>query len=185
MCSIYSMAGSRHSIGGLARQPIAVEASPAVFQLGFDRAAPIIRNRPAGRQLAMARWVASVSSPSRRDMAIGRRCVVPFTAFAEHRPGPGGEEVPVWFALGGAHPSACFAGLAAEGGFAILSIPEANTEIRVVDTRSMPVILTTREEINLWMNLPAAQALQLRQPLRDGMLRVVRHTPEAGWQSVH
>jgi putative SOS response-associated peptidase YedK len=37
----------------------------------------------------------------------------------------------------------------------------------------MPVILTTQEEIDLWMTTPAAAALALQRPLPDGALSVV------------
>ena len=41
--------------------------------------------------------------------------------------------------------------------------------------KAMPVILTTGEEIELWMTAPTAVAMELQRPLPDGMLRVVRH----------
>jgi putative SOS response-associated peptidase YedK len=37
----------------------------------------------------------------------------------------------------------------------------------------MPVILTTRHEIDLWMTAPAEEALKLQRPLADGALRIV------------
>jgi putative SOS response-associated peptidase YedK len=37
----------------------------------------------------------------------------------------------------------------------------------------MPVILTTREEIDQWMTAPAGEALKLQRPLPDGALRIV------------
>jgi putative SOS response-associated peptidase YedK len=37
----------------------------------------------------------------------------------------------------------------------------------------MPVILTTRDEIDLWMTAPAADALKLQRPLADGALRII------------
>jgi putative SOS response-associated peptidase YedK len=37
----------------------------------------------------------------------------------------------------------------------------------------MPVILTTAEEIDLWMTAPAGEALKLQRPLPDGSLRIV------------
>jgi putative SOS response-associated peptidase YedK len=39
--------------------------------------------------------------------------------------------------------------------------------------KAMPVILTTQEEIDLWMTTPAAAALALQRPLPDGALSVV------------
>jgi putative SOS response-associated peptidase YedK len=37
----------------------------------------------------------------------------------------------------------------------------------------MPVILTTPDEINLWMNAPAEEALELQRPLPDASLIIV------------
>jgi putative SOS response-associated peptidase YedK len=35
------------------------------------------------------------------------------------------------------------------------------------------VILTTRDDIDLWMTAPAEDALKLQRPLADGALRIV------------
>ena len=37
----------------------------------------------------------------------------------------------------------------------------------------MAVILRTPEEMDIWMTVPAADALKLQRPLPDGALRVV------------
>ena len=90
---------------------------PGIFP---DYAAPIVRNQPDGRELAMARWgmpspvfalkgrksdpgvtnVRNASSPHwRRWLGVESRCVVPFTSFAENEALPDGSRPPVWFAL--------------------------------------------------------------------------------------
>jgi putative SOS response-associated peptidase YedK len=37
----------------------------------------------------------------------------------------------------------------------------------------MPVILTTREVIDIWMNAPSGEALTLQRPLPDNALMIV------------
>jgi putative SOS response-associated peptidase YedK len=37
----------------------------------------------------------------------------------------------------------------------------------------MPVILTTLEEIEMWLTVATDEALKLQRPLANGMLRVV------------
>src|SRR5271166_3284206 len=102
---------------------------PGIFP---DYAAPIVRNQPDGRELAMARWgmpsplfalkgkkcdpgvtnVRNVNSPHwRRWLAIEHRCVAPFTSFSENEALPDGARPPVWFAFDERRPLACFAGI--------------------------------------------------------------------------
>jgi len=50
---------------------------------------------------------------------------------------------------------------------------EPNKEVGAIHPKAMPVILTTRDEIDLWMTAPAADALKLQRPLADGALRMV------------
>jgi putative SOS response-associated peptidase YedK len=37
----------------------------------------------------------------------------------------------------------------------------------------MPVILTTPQDVEIWMTAPPEQALKLQRPLPDGTLRIV------------
>jgi putative SOS response-associated peptidase YedK len=37
----------------------------------------------------------------------------------------------------------------------------------------MPVILTTEQEVDVWLNAPAPVALELQRPLAEGKLKIV------------
>ena len=50
---------------------------------------------------------------------------------------------------------------------------EANAVVAPVHAKAMPVILTTPEEVDLWLSAGTAEALQLQRPLADGLLRIV------------
>jgi putative SOS response-associated peptidase YedK len=42
-----------------------------------------------------------------------------------------------------------------------------------IHPKAMPVILTTRAEVDLWLAAPIKEALALQRPLPDGALRIV------------
>ena len=66
---------------------------------------------------------------------------------------------------------------------------EPNAEVGAIHPKAMPTILTTREEIDLWMTAPAEEALKLQRPLADDALTIVgrarRRTREASWPDDH
>jgi putative SOS response-associated peptidase YedK len=131
--------------------------------------------------------VRNAASPHwRRWLSIENRCVVPFTSFSENEALPDGTYPPVWFAFDETRPLAFFAGIwtrwtsvrkVKEGEttndiFAFLTT-EPNKEVEAIHKKAMPVILTTHEEIDLWMNAPAGEALKLQKPLADNALKII------------
>jgi putative SOS response-associated peptidase YedK len=131
--------------------------------------------------------VRNVASPHwRRWLGPEHRCLVPFTSFSENEALPDGTHPPVWFALGEDRPLAFFAGIwtnwtsvrkVREGEttndiFAFLTT-DPNAVVAPIHPKSMPVILTTLDEMDRWMTAPSPEALSLRRPLPDGMLHII------------
>lgn len=50
---------------------------------------------------------------------------------------------------------------------------EPNAEVGAIHPKAMPVILTTPDEVEIWMTAPVEEALKLQRPLSDGALRIV------------
>jgi putative SOS response-associated peptidase YedK len=131
--------------------------------------------------------IRNTASPHwRRWLGRESRCLVPFTSFAENQVQPDGSKPPIWFAFDNTRPLAFFAGLwtqwtsvrkVKEGEttndlFAFLTT-EPNREVGAVHPKAMPVILTTAEQMDLWMDGQTVEALQLQKPLPDGSLQIV------------
>lgn len=208
MCNLYSLTKGQQAIRDLARamhdRTGNLPPMPAIFP---DYAAPIVCNRPEGRELTLARWgmpspafalkgrksdpgvtnVRNVASPHwRRWLGVESRCLVPFTSFAENQALPDGSHPPVWFALDKTRPLAFFAGIwtrwtsvrkVKEGEttndlFAFLTC-EPNSLVAAIHPKAMPVILTTPQQLDIWMTAPPQEALRLQRPLADEALVIV------------
>lgn len=133
------------------------------------------------------RGVTNILNPTstwwKRWEGVAHRCLVPLTAFSEPERLPDGKSRPVWFARSDGEPLAFFAGIwcrwtsvrkLADGEttddlFGFLTT-EANNEVGMVHPKAMPVILTQSDELDVWMNASAEEALRLQQPLLDGLL---------------
>ena len=131
--------------------------------------------------------VRNTKSPHwRRWLGVDCRCVVPFNSFSEPEKLPDGSRPPAWFAFNEDRPLAFFAGIwtnwtsvrkLKEGEintdlYAFLTT-EPNKEVGAIHPKAMPVILTTLEEIDVWMNAGWSDAQGLQRPLPDGALQIV------------
>lgn len=127
------------------------------------------------------------SSHWKRWLGPECRCLVPFTSFSEPGRDEEGRYRPVWFGLSEEQPLAFFAGIHTRdygcvrkmktGGetcdlFAFLTT-DPSEPVRTVHPKAMPVILTTADELDAWMNAPWEIARELQRPLPDGMLQMV------------
>ncbi|MBB6228795.1 putative SOS response-associated peptidase YedK [Polymorphobacter multimanifer] len=131
--------------------------------------------------------VRNTASPHwRRWLAQPSRCLVPFTSFSESGRNADGKPEPVWFARDHVRPLAFFAGIwtgwtstrkLAEGEiscdlFAFLTT-DPSAEVGSVHPKAMPVILSSKEELETWLTAPWAEASRLQKPLPDGALTIV------------
>jgi putative SOS response-associated peptidase YedK len=94
---------------------------------------------------------------------------------------------PIWFALAEDRPLGFFAGIHVPGWKSVRKVKEGevtadlfafltcepNALVGTYHPKAMPVILTTLEEINTWLEAPAPIALQLQRPLPDDALVIV------------
>lgn len=121
------------------------------------------------RNLESPFWRSTIASPA-------QRCLVPFTSFAEPRPGKDpetGRPANWWFTVEG-EPCSAFAGIwrMSEGArrFAFLTC-EPNPLVAPLHPKAMPVILQ-REDYDAWLDGEAADACSLAQPFPSQLMRV-------------
>ncbi|AMN44733.1 SOS response-associated peptidase [Rhodoplanes sp. Z2-YC6860] len=119
-----------------------------------------------------------------RWLDVPHRCVVPFTSFSEFNRDAGGD---VWFAFDETRPLAAFAGIWVSQWTSVRKVRDgettsdlfgflttaSNEEVGKIHPKAMPVILTTQEDIEIWMTAPAEEAVRLQRPLPDGALKIV------------
>lgn len=178
MCNLYSVTKGQTAIAEFVRASRDLTGNlaplPGVFP---DYPAPIVRNGPQGRELAMARWgmpspafalqgkktdpgvtnVRNVKSPHwRRWLGPESRCVVPWTSFSEPELQPDGSRPPAWFALAEDRPLAFFAGIWVPAWTSVRKVKEGEV------TADLFAFLTTEPNAEVGAIHPKAMPVILR-----------------------
>jgi len=171
-----------------AAAPIVREGADSTRELvlarwGMPSPAFALKGRKVDRGVTNVR---NTASPHwRRWLGPQSRCLVPMTSFSENEKTANGFE-PAWFALSDERPLTFFAGVwtnwtstrkLAEGEitidlFAFLTT-EPNKEVAVIHPKAMPVILSTADDREQWLQAPWEDAKALQRPLPDGALTIV------------
>ena len=194
MCNLYSLNCDQRLICDTAkvwRDKSAVgTALPAIAR---GRTAPVIREGIAGeREMLDMQWglppppdCGTTPVTNIRNARAGWwrrwlgepafRCLVPATSFCLHQHGVV-PHLPVWFALDESRPPFFFAGVwrswvgtperavARESLLFAILTTEANASVSAVHPLSMPVLLLTEDECDLWLHAPLGKALALQKP---------------------
>lgn len=174
----YGLVVRRSGVGNRPLEPVAMEwGFPTKVPSKRDPAVKLDKYVTNARNLSSLMWKPSLANPD-------RRCLVPFTTFAEPHPeggvGDDGKPRQVWFSLPD-QPIGFFAGLwrpTERGDAYAFATTAPNAIVAPWHPKAMPVILHPRD-FTVWLDGPHDAALALVRPY-DGPLSHQIETPDAG-----
>lgn len=125
----------------------------------------------------------------KRWIGVSNRCVVPLTRFAEPDPASkpeGGRTPDAWFASTGDDHLMFVAGLWVRDWTSVCKVKdglvtidlfaflttEPNAAVAPIHPKAMPVILTTKDEVETWLTAPWEDAKAVQRPLPDDLLKI-------------
>jgi putative SOS response-associated peptidase YedK len=140
---------------------------------GFPRQVPgktkmLTKHVTNARNLDSPFWRSAVATPA-------RRCLVPFSQFAEPKPGKDADGRPAqhWFHVR-ERPIAAFAGLwrpSPDGHFFAFATTEPNELIRPLHEKAMPLILNDDDQ-EVWLSGETSAVLALQTPFPSQLMGV-------------
>lgn len=162
----------RSAQGNRPLEPIAMEwGFPTQVPSKRDPAVKLDKYVTNARNLASSMWKSSLTNPE-------RRCLVPFTHFAEPHPeagmGDDGKPRQMWFSIPG-EPIAFFAGLwrsTGRGDAYAFATTSPNAIVSPWHPKAMPAILHPRD-FNTWLDGTHDEALALVRPYDGAMTEQV------------
>lgn len=196
MCNLYRVRKSAAEVAGLFDARLTAADLVWEDEIYPRFAAPVIILAGGERRLGAMRWgfpaevpgktkmltkhvtdARNLASPFWKSAAMqpARRCLVPFTAFAEPRPGKDVEGRPAqyWFTLPD-RPVAAFAGLwrpSAAGPLFAFATTDPNPLVAPLHPKAMPVILL-EEDQDRWVTGSYADVLALQAPYPSQLMAV-------------
>lgn len=207
MCTLYALLAKRKKLKELSKIDLDhLEEEVERESIYPDQQAAVIRKQSGKRELLGMHWgfpppptarnpvvnVRNTRSPFWEPwLQSGFRCVVPFTSFCEWET-RGTRKRQIWFRGSEEGSILFFAGIwrhwqglrgGVEGNWLLYSIltTEPNSLVAGYYPKAMPVVLSSAQQVETWLDAPMEEALSLQQPAAEDLLVIAENTdPDEG-----